>query len=91
VNSDGTFPVFENHPGFSAVSHTGTGIYTLAMTNFPAIGNNLMVTIGLGGIVGGQTTWRGSPTPNALEIRTYDAAGNPQDRAFTVVAFDTTP
>lgn len=60
------------------------------MTNFPADGNNLIVTATLAGLVGGEITWRGLPG-NVLEIRTYDSAGTLTDRVFTVAAFDTTP
>ena len=91
VNSTGEFPPFASHPGFSSVVHTGIGVYTLTMTNFPADGNNLIINATLGGMVGGEIVWVGGVAPNTIVVRTFDSAGVPADRVFTITAFDTTP
>jgi hypothetical protein len=89
VNSDGTFPV-EDHPGFSAVVHSGTGVYQLTLTSPPANPNNLIVTSGIVGFSPSFVTFI-NPTPNIIEVHTFDVAGTAVDRVFEVIAFDTTP
>ena len=91
VNGDGTFGPPSSHPGFSAVSQVGTGVYRLTLTDFPANPDNLIVNATIVGVLlGGQITWH-SILGNMIEVSTFDAAGNPADRNFTITAFDTTP
>jgi hypothetical protein len=90
VNSDGTFPLGASHPGFSAVVHSGLGVYTLTMTNFPANGNNLIVNATQTSLVDGTAVWISPGAPDIV-VRTFDTAGLPADRIFTVTAYDTTP
>jgi hypothetical protein len=90
VNSDGSFPGINNHPGFLSVAHTGTGVYTLVLTSYPAISNNLMVEVTQAGMVAGSSAWIGTTPPNIV-IRTFDSTGTLADRVFTITCFDTTP
>lgn len=89
-NDDGTAPVLAANPGFSATAHVGTGVYNLTLTNAPANLDNLIVNATLVGLTPGQISWR-SLLGSLIEVSTYDAAGNPFDRNFTITVFDTTP
>ena len=89
VNSDGSFPGINDHPGFSAVVHTSTGVYTLTLTDYPATANNLIVSVTQVSAVAGQNAWVGAP-PNIV-VRTFDGSGTLADRIFTIACLDTTP
>ena len=89
VLSDGTFI---EQTGFSASSHPGVGEYTLTLTNPPPIvpGNNgLIVLLTLSGLVGGQTSYTFDPPGDSgiIDVRTFDAAGVPANRIFSIAVF----
>jgi hypothetical protein len=88
VNSDATLP--GDTPGISDAVHTGTGVYTLTLTTFPANPNNLLVTATLAGTNSGEITWL-IGAGSTVEVHTFDGTNTPVDFVFSIVVFDTTP
>jgi hypothetical protein len=72
------------------VAHTATGVYTLTLTSVPVNLNNVLVNVTIAGSIGGQVSWLFGLL-STLVIHTFDAAGNPADKVFTITVFDTTP
>jgi hypothetical protein len=77
-----------NHPGFSAVVHSGVGLYALTLTNPPSNLFNLVVVATLASLIG-QISWEVIAV-NQILIGTFDSAGAAADRNFSVVAYDVT-
>ena len=76
--------------GFTAIVHTGVGVYTLTVAQPPANANNYVVDATQFGTLSGEIIWITGALLNQLIIRTFDAADAPADRAFSIVVYDVT-
>jgi hypothetical protein len=91
VNADGTFS--SNSGGLTAVSTIGTGVYDFGIASFPDPAD-LAIVVSLSSLVSasddpGMIAYRtfalGIPP---IKVFTFDATGAPENRAFSIVAYD---
>ena len=92
IVADGTITA---EVGISAVTHVGTGVYQLTLTNPPAnMANAAIVATPIypGGFQpAGQIVVLSATNPNLFEIATFDGTGAATDRSFSVVVYNLTP
>lgn len=80
--------------GVTSVTHPGTGLFLVTLTNPPAnMANAAIVATQFAPTPGtaGQIMVNSVTNPNQFEIATYDATGTASDRSFSVVVYDLTP
>jgi hypothetical protein len=79
--------------GITSAVHSGTGLYTITLTNPPAdMANVAIVALPFAPSLGvsGQIIINSVTNPNQIEIATFDATGTAADRSFSLVVYDLT-
>jgi hypothetical protein len=74
--------------GFSSVTHDGTGLYTLTLTDTPGSLSNIIAVVTLRSGNAPMAATYSMGAPNLIHVDIFDATGTLADRDFSVVVYN---